>query len=339
MKLRAVDKFLLENADQIERVDKYVNYLTMVAPGQKPELELTGELCASLTAMLYVYKNQVAANITENSQKSLQSRFLDAQYRSNKHYHTLAYILGVINSTELLVEMSASHYRGKRGKWNAIVGVESLKCIIRLVMLLISKRAMPCTVPLHDDNVDQEELLRLLRRQDENRTNTTFAEFDATIVSPYVPPQERLRPIDLDRVKPPIQLIRELSPQLAISEVVAILRPLIYALLLKKYRHHPKSWTPWLVGFALEFMSQELAKGTMSNGPRMSGLEKEIYGSRGSDMLWWLMRGAAFEHYTKDFITAAADKLARIPLLGMAGNLLKDGMGYFDDFYFATATL
>lgn len=318
--MRAIDRLLLTNGELLERLDKSVNYLTIIAPGQTPLIELAGESIVSLTAILQLYRNQVIAGLTEQSQKSLESRYLSAQYKESRAYQVLAYILGITKSTEILVEMGASQYGGKRGKWNAVIGIESLKAATRLAMLVIAKRVMPSSVPLHNTGLDNEEVIQLLSCRGEK----------------FKDMKGGLKPVNIDKLRPPLQLLRPLTTQLAVSEILAILRPLLYALLLKKYRKHPKSWTPWLIGAFLEFSARELGRGSIR---KPTGLEKEVYGNRGSDMLWWLVRGAAFENYTKPLITGVTDKLSKVPVLNLATKVIEDGCSYFEELYFATATL
>ena len=95
-----------------------------------------------------------------------------------------------------------------------------------------------------------------------------------------------------------------MSGQGQFAEILYILRPVIYALAMQRWSKNKKSWSPWLIGFALEYGSRQLAKRDLAEraagGLRgLTGLEREELKKRGWAMGWWMMRGAFYENITR----------------------------------------
>ena len=73
---------------------------------------------------------------------------------------------------------------------------------------------------------------------------------------------------------------------------------------LQKWSGKKKSWTPWLIGFGMEYGCRQLAKKDFRErvvgGLRgLTGLEREELTKRGWGLSWWVMRGAFYENITK----------------------------------------
>ena len=127
-----------------------------------------------------------------------------------------------------------------------------------------------------------------------------------------------------DDVKPAKQLLHRLTTiQGQAAEVLYILRPVIYAVLMqrlaKRYGYEgskwKKNWSPWLIGVTLEYFSRQMAKrdleARVSSGRLNSStaLEKEELKKRGWSMAWWTMRGAFYENVTKRYVGGVVEAL------------------------------
>lgn len=157
-----------------------------------------------------------------------------------------------------------------------------------------------------------------------------------------------------DDVKPAKQLLHRLtSLQGQAAEVLYILRPVIYAILMqrlaKRYGYEgttwKKNWSPWLAGISIEYFSRQLAKHDLSNrvpGRAWSGLsalEKEELKKRGWNMAWWTMRGAFYENITKKYISGVANSLKGKPILDLVGGVVEDYDYLWSGYYFSTSTI
>jgi peroxin-16 len=159
-----------------------------------------------------------------------------------------------------------------------------------------------------------------------------------------------------DDVKPAYALLARLSTLPAQgAEILYILRPVIYALLLKRTaarygyvgRKWRRDWTPWLVGLGIEYAARTMAERARMNdaaasrrGARfgMSGLERDEAKRRGLAMAWWGMRGALYETATKGIVGAVKSKVKKVPLVGeLIGGVVEDYEWLWGEYYFSTA--
>lgn len=162
------------------------------------------------------------------------------------------------------------------------------------------------------------------------------------------------RVLTSDDVKPAKQLLHTLTTlQGQAAEILYIIRPVIYALLMqrlaKSYGYEgtkwKKNWTPWLIGISLEYFSRQLAKNDLSNrvpgGARSgtSALEKEELTKRGWNMAWWTMRGAFYENITRKYVTGVASALKGKPLLDLVGGAIEDYDYLWSGYHFSTSTM
>lgn len=159
-----------------------------------------------------------------------------------------------------------------------------------------------------------------------------------------------------DDVKPAYALLARLNTLSAQgAEILYILRPVIYALLLQRTaarygyvgRKWRRDWTPWLVGVGVEYAARTMAKRARMNDPTsssyggrfgMSGLEREEAKRRGLAMGWWGMRGAFYETVTKGIVEGVKNKVKKVPLVGeLVGGVVEDYEWLWGEYYFSTA--
>lgn len=160
--------------------------------------------------------------------------------------------------------------------------------------------------------------------------------------------------ITADDVKPAKQLLHQLtSLQGQAAEVLYILRPVIYALLMQRVARSygyegekwKKNWTPWLAGVTIEYLARTMAKrdlqfrvpGGVKSG--LSALEREEFTKRGWNMAWWGMRGAFYENVTKKYIHGIARTLKGKPLLDLVGGVVEDYEFLWSNYHFSSTTM
>lgn len=154
-----------------------------------------------------------------------------------------------------------------------------------------------------------------------------------------------------DDVKPAYQLLRRLSGiQSQAAEVLYILRPLIYAVLMQRvartYGYEgtkwKRAWTPWVAGIGIEYLARQLAK-TTRKGPGdgfATELEREESKKRGVEMSWWLMRGAFYENVTRRYVQGVKNGVSRVPLVGpLVAGIVEDYDFLWSEYHFSTSTL
>lgn len=334
--LSLFDKLLLKNSTLLDHADRWVNFLPAVVPGEGPAIEVGVESIISSTTLLNIYKKQLLIRLIKPKEKPLMSRFIDAAYKAHKSYRVLAYILSIIKSGEVLLELAARTYTGEKGQWRTILGLESLKAIIRLALLAISKKVNPSTVPVHDMDMTAEEIDNLLTNKDHPVDIEEKNAYD------LLDPTDNKRSLKIpskDDITAPLNLLRKADVKLILSEVLYIVRPVVYATLLYRYRASKTDWTPWTIGIAMEILSREIARSALKPSPLKTTLEKEVYSARDNELLGWLLRGAMFHNRIHPLIRSVRNVLGKIPLVNMATVFIDDYLYYLEEFYFASASL
>uniref|UniRef100_A0A0D9VBK3 Peroxisomal membrane protein PEX16 n=1 Tax=Leersia perrieri TaxID=77586 RepID=A0A0D9VBK3_9ORYZ len=102
-----------------------------------------------------------------------------------------------------------------------------------------------------------------------------------------------------------------------LGEVVHIFRPLVYVLLIKKFGI--RSWTPWLVSFAVEITSLGIHSRATDLHQRGGKLKRR-------KMMWalYVMRDPFFARYTRRHLQKAEKVLNPVPLIGfLTGKLVE----------------
>ena len=117
------------------------------------------------------------------------------------------------------------------------------------------------------------------------------------------------RVLTVEDIKPAAQLLPRLTGLSWYAEVLYILRPLLYALIMQRWvrkrgeQHAKQSWWPWLLGLSIEYAAAELRKRDDGKGYRsgLGRLEKDEQQQRDKAMWWWALRGAMYEKVSKYF--------------------------------------
>ena len=174
---------------------------------------------------------------------------------------------------------------------------------------------------------------------------------------PKIPPSESVTSYLLshvltpDDVKPAYQLLRRLTNlQSQAGEVLYILRPLIYAMMMqrlaKSYGYEgtkwKKNWSPWLVGFAIEYFARQISKPARSGlgDGYVSDLEREESKKRTVELSWWTMRGAFYENITRKYVSGVKNGVNRVPLVGpLVAGIVEDYDFLWSEYHFSTCTL
>jgi peroxin-16 len=222
----------------------------------------------------------------------------------------------MVRYTELLWEMIARR-RGEKVRWRVVVLIEIIKATCRLLLLRLTNSRPLVSPPLPEREVDPRTTEE--EGSDWNGMQTPVSERSADLSwtmprtglsLPSLPDANDIsnflisKVLTADDIKPPKALLHRVTGQGQLAEVLYILRPVIYALALQRWRGDKRSWRPWLIGFGMEYGCRQLAKSDfrerVAGGLRgLTGLEREELRKRGWAMGWWLMRGAFYENITK----------------------------------------
>jgi peroxin-16 len=215
----------------------------------------------------------------------------------------------VIQYTELLWEMAAKR-RGKKMQWRVVIVLELAKAICRLMLLRLTDSRPLLTPPLPEREIDPASLDEGTSDLESPPPEPSSWKMPRTgLELPSLPNSGRVsqyllsKVLTAEDVKPPAQLLHRIRGTGYLAEVLYIIRPVVYAVAMKKFANDRKSWAPWLLGFSLEYAARQMCKreleGTVPGGLRgLTQLERDELTRRAWAMGWWGVRGAFYENVT-----------------------------------------
>ncbi|KAG6252199.1 hypothetical protein E4U24_000713 [Claviceps purpurea] len=357
------DDFITKNAGQVGQIESALRSLTYIVPGRFRDAEIASESIHSGVQLLSLYHDtllsRALSRLPVSSPRTAHSRYTRFWSQKSTIYRRIAMVLQMVIYTELLCEMTAKRKRGEKSRWKLIILIEAIKALCRLLLLRVTRSRPLVTPPLperelipEDENEDAvpdggEEALRQI----------SAADLDADLV--HISAMEKLKPayeqkwkmprtgmslpslpdpsdissyllsrvLTAEDIKPANQLLNKLQGSSHAAEVLHILAPLIYAIALARSKNK-RSWTPWLVGIAVEYAARQLRDRSL----RTTTLEREQWNKRAWEMAWWAMRGAFYENMTKGLIGGVR---ARMP--GFVAGILEDYEYLWENYHFSTS--
>lgn len=278
-------------------------------------------------------------------------------------------LLQMVIYTELLWEMSAKRRGGEKSRWRVVVLLEGIKAVCRLLLLRITRTrqivtpALPEREPIPDD-IDQE------KSEEDGLALGSESEFaledGASIHGNTMTSQEALdmmkpphgrewamprtgmsmpslpesgdissyllsRVLTADDIRPATKLLNQLRGVGQAAEILHILAPLAYAIALMRSKNK-RSWTPWMIGLAVEYAARQLRDGTNGTSLRTTPLERDEWNKRGWSMMWWSMRGAFYENVTKGVVKGVSNRMP-----SFIGGIMEDYEYLWENYYFSTS--
>ncbi|OIW30761.1 peroxisome membrane protein [Coniochaeta ligniaria NRRL 30616] len=381
--LHIYDDYITKNASQVSQIESGLRSLTYIIPGRFRDAEIAAESIHSGVQLLSLYHDTILSRALGLSKlpvppplaaaaargPSAHNRYTSFWARKSALYRRVAYVLQIVQYTELLCEMAAKR-RSERVRWRVVVLIEAVKALCRLLLLRIT-RSRPVVTPALPERVDIPEpaeaeddgsaLSELmgerteedeLRDEDARRQSTAAARNPHTqewsmprtgMTMPSLPPSGDIssyllsRVLTADDVKPATKLLSQLrGPAAHAAEVLHILAPLIYAVALatSALRYNQKDGKrrhSWYPW--LIGVGVELAARQLRDPSlRTTPLEREEWNRRGWAMGWWAMRGAAYEGVVKGVVEGVRKRVPNI-----VGGILEDYEYLWENYYFSTS--
>jgi peroxin-16 len=225
----------------------------------------------------------------------------------------------MIQYTELLWEMSAKR-RGTKVRWHVVIVLEIAKAACRLLLLRLTQSRPLLTPPLPEREIDPATLdegsgssgVSSCASSDTGSPPPEPASWKMPrtgLELPSLPDSGKIsqyllsKVLTAEDVKPPAQLLHRVKGTGYVAEVLYIIRPVVYAMAMKRFADDRKSWAPWLLGFSLEYAARQMGKrdleATVPGGLKgLTQLERDELTRRAWAMGWWGVRGAFYENVT-----------------------------------------
>ncbi|KAJ5383302.1 hypothetical protein N7517_001213 [Penicillium concentricum] len=363
--LSIYEDFVTKNASSVGQVESALRSLTYIIPGRYRESEIPSECVHSGVQLLSLYHDSLVSRVVDQLPSTVprppptpHSRYTKYWTSRSSLYRQVALALQMLQYTELLWEMAARR-RGQKTRWRVVVFIEFAKAVCRLLLLRLTNSRPLVSPPLPEREVDPRTTEEEEPQSDWNGMDTPVSERSSDLSwtmprtglsLPSLPDVNDVsnylisKVLTADDIKPPNALLHRATGQGQLAEVLYILRPVVYAMAMQKWRGDKRSWRPWLIGFGMEYGCRQLAKRDfrerVAGGLRgLTGLEREELKKRGWSMGWWMMRGAFYENITKSWLHSITGKMKGKPLLDLVGSVVEDYEYLWDNFYFSTATL
>ena len=149
-----------------------------------------------------------------------------------------------------------------------------------------------------------------------------------TTIEDYLLPKA-LTPSSL---RDPRFLLRALSgPTEWAAEVLYILRPLIYALLLRPSR---KRISPLRSPVAVSIMIEVAVRYLRVMPPTSASLERAEYARRDRELFWYLFRGEIWSEWTRPKLLGLAQRTSGLPLLALFSAVVGDWVPLIDQYHY-----
>ncbi|ODQ68533.1 peroxisomal membrane protein PEX16 [Nadsonia fulvescens var. elongata DSM 6958] len=375
--LNFYESFLLKNANQIGSIESAINSLSYILPGRFKDVEIASESLCSGLHILSLYHDSILVKTTaklaqrdRTIRPSLHNKYTGYFTISKKNpslskYRIVVGFLTLIQSTQLLWEMIAKKHQGQAPprrfpqltRWRIILLLELIKALCRLSLLKSTQGRPLMSPPIPEREIDPAQLSYDLNGQ------LTLAESDADSqdckmprtghkvpLEPVLDARQYLasRVLGADDVNAPQDLVRVLKGKgVQAAEIIYVLRPLVYAVLLYSSKcslkkqgqiHRTKwlKWSPWIIGIAMDYLSRRIIQQSYD---KPTTLEAEMLAQRWRSMAWWSLRGPAYESVLRPWVAALISRTQHVPGVNFFTAIVDDYLYLLDNYYFAASTL
>jgi peroxin-16 len=178
---------------------------------------------------------------------------------------------------------------------------------------------------------------------------------DAPLTRPVIEDYLLPKALTPSLVRSPVSLVRPIAGAGQwVSEVLYILRPLIYVLMLKpnatnllvrgknistsiNFNGTPTLnalRTPLAISLLLSFISRQLRRNPPVSPSSTNSLERQEYARRDRELFWYLFRGELWSEWTRPKLEGVCQTLEGKPVLGLVSGVIQDWVGLVDEYWY-----
>lgn len=305
--------FVTENVELVGEIETGLKLMSYFVAGNKSQFSpVLSELMYSISNILVIIHDTIIIQAL----KSTQYFTLPGKY--------LRLTLNLIEYLEVFAEITSAKLWGDRAKWLVIAVIQSLKAILRLILLLCEKSGLLLSPPVLPMTTQQRKAAHQdLQHQKSASTSESIVKEDVEKPSTSVPritftlkrSGRTVRSLSsgtpaLGRTWRPPDQSQDLKPRvhygtndlqstplhsrLKIAEVVHALRPLVHLISLGAFG--TKSWIPWLFSCGLDVASLKV----MKENHQWNEMEKTELRFRTAAILYYVLRSPFYDKFTKE---------------------------------------
>ncbi|XP_022872554.1 peroxisome biogenesis protein 16 isoform X1 [Olea europaea var. sylvestris] len=351
--MEAYKRWVWRNRDYVHSLESLANGLTWLLPERFSESEIGPEAVTSVLGII----TSVNDHIIETTPTQMHMGHVP-----QPSSFPLSLFITLLKDLETLVEVAAQQFYGDEKKWNFIAITEATKVLLRLALFRKSGYKMLLHGGENTNDVQDSDALDSQHRNGlspkpgehpvpgniknyhaHNPLNlegralfalNRFGESARTVSEPtwlyrVQHQQAIMEPPTIVAKKPSLSsfLSEKGVPGglFLIGEMMFILRPLIYVLLIKKYG--TRSWFPWITSLTVDLISNGVISYITilrqnSKEFCLSNIEKHELKRR--KLLWalYLMRDPFFSKYTRLRLDGTQKLLEPVPIVGLLAEKL-----------------
>ncbi|KAI8853051.1 peroxisome membrane protein [Chytridium lagenaria] len=339
----AYTEFFRSNAALLATLESSLRSMSYLLPGRFKHSEIVAEGVYGGLNVLDMYHDWILqqdhiCRTSVDDRPSIYNQYTRDVLRTSRLYASLAYTVSVVQSLQVLAEMTAKEFGSENLQWKVVGVIEFIKMLCRASMFKLSKRRTLLHSQVFERDIDLNQLSTDSTPQVWNglRTKKNFARIEAfkekekeiRISSNGISKYLVSRAI-IDNAKTPSGYLSELKGLRSLGEWVNIIRPFAYWLLLHKYGK--KSWKPWVGSLLAELFS---LWAVFRHSDQLKMLERSEFNRRIGFLYIYALRQPVYQLYTKEKLTRLSQALSKWPILSLAGTVLSEYMPLWENYHF-----
>ncbi|XP_043268567.1 peroxisomal membrane protein PEX16 [Venturia canescens] len=319
--LKTYKEWILNKPQLIADIESTVRCLSYFTAGRITSSSLVSELIYSLPNLLILLNDRLIYS-------SKYAHLKLPQFQSQ-----IKVWLTVIEYTEALIEVSAKNVWGERGRWYIIVIIQSLKVMLRLVLVHRNKERItqtPAIPPLNREKLSESCSVEPVKEGFVlKHSGTVVRSVSAT------PPLHSRVWAPLKRVEG-LQKEESLTPamrkNIILAESLYIIKPLVHlsCMMAKGQRH----WLPWSISFLMDITSLRLLNKDTKT-VIFTKEEREEICRRRIGLLLYILRSPFYDKCSKEIIFSLLNRVSTsIPLARFVAEPIAKYLPHWQNTYF-----
>lgn len=328
--------------------------LSFFLPERITGSQFNSEALYSSLNLLSIYHDRILHRVNGPS----AALMLKVQH-ADRHTRYMQNVLILLHFTSVMIEMLGTNlgdpkYRhlsgllglGQQTRWLFIGTVEMTKVIVRLQLLYANNGHM--LLPRSAEEIewdvlksDSEQKKRAFARQlqggksAETLTQQQMRQLIATYIEHgrYGHPHGRYQ-LAVQQGASAERMTQFARPQLLASEVLNIIRPLVYVIGRLYYanepRHSVKLWRPWLVSLMVDM----LARATLPSFLTLTPQQRSEVIKRYMQLGLYLLRSPAFDRFTAHPLAQLSSTMSYVPIVGIVFSNITELIKIYQQYYF-----